>query len=255
MNEANWHEARLTPIPSVRGEDERERWRAAAAPPAVLTSVRESGRKYVWIGGLVALLLAATFGFQERASAEDGLRTSENAYVCDPELQKYLPVTFIHGGYVWHGYNCGGVAEVVRALDDNPIGADAPTPTVISRRINSDGSVSTYGVYQGEQGIESGPKPPAANQPISVPHGVLYQADARNRAVQHEGNCYREWLSTGGVWRRSTSYGSNSENCVLAAWNAYQRSQGLPLFPLYGTDSQPATTPPGFTPSEPLMEE
>jgi hypothetical protein len=59
---------------------------------------------------------------------------------------------------------------------------------------------------------------------------VRYQANARHRAVEDGGHCYREWLDANGDWRRSASYGAGDEACRRASWNAYQRSQRGSLY-------------------------
>ncbi|MCY3646448.1 MAG: hypothetical protein OXH07_05705 [Chloroflexi bacterium] len=79
---------------------------------------------------------------------------------------------------------------------------------------------------------EQGNKRPGVNQPGVV----VYAADENNRAVRGpDFNYYREQLING-KWRRSGSYGYATEAYRKASWNAYYRSQGLPLVnPASGT--------------------
>ena len=87
-----------------------------------------------------------------------------------------------------------------------------------------------------------GPERAPTSTYTAPPDVTRYQPSTSHRAVQdgESGECYREFRQNG-TWRRSASYGDNDEACRRAAWNAYQRSQGLTLYSPNGTfpDGQP----------------
>ena len=133
-----------------------------------------------------------------------------------------------------------------RGFGDRRISCDEPkpgwvfnqdTPEIKDIRWVYDGDVVSTptgptGALVQREVQEQGNKRPGVNQPGDV----VYYADENNRAVRGpDYNYYREQLING-KWRRSGSYGYATEAYRKASWNAYYRSQGLPLVnPASGT--------------------
>lgn len=125
----------------------------------------------------------------------------------------------------------------------------SPTPGHIRFVYDGDRVVAPYmvgGVVRTTiRQVQQGIMRPSVNQPVaSEDSAYLYQAGRDNRAVRgDDGQCYREQRIRG-QWRRSGAYGSDAEACRKASWNAYRRSQGLPLINPHGDEAFPSGTPP-----------
>ena len=212
-----------------------------APPPASpLRSLRAPRARGAWRA--VACALAAAFAVLAAFAFSTEARAETYGITCN---SGYWFVTNMYGfGYA-----------------DRSIPCDEPKPGWI---FDSDGPNHIRWVYDGDrvgtpytnpgsnvvrtavrEVQEQGNTRPRVNQPVG---SVFYTVpgSSNHRVVRGtDGDCYREQRIRG-QWERSNSFGSDDEACRKASWNAYYRSQGLPLLdPVDGTfpSGSPAEVP------------
>lgn len=233
---------------------------------------------------VVVACAAASFIAATPVQAEEP-RALDQPYDCDEDRRGEYE-TVIVGGHYWQIVHCQGAGEPLQKVGGETVPADEPAPGVTHQNLGERhavyegdrvrtpycartdtgqdvatlphpaGGVSCSGtptqtgygwsvVIRWElRTVDGGPDGPATN--TDVENDVRYQPNANHRAVQDERHCYREWRDREGNWRRSGSYGTGEESCRRAAWNAFQRSQGLSLYHPNGTF--PTADPPGDPP-------
>ena len=92
-----------------------------------------------------------------------------------------------------------------------------------------------------------GGSPPASlavTSAAAAERSLIYWVDENNRVVtDSNGNCYVEERADG-QWWSSESYGIGTNNCRMAGWNAYQRSQERATFNRHSPSAFPSGNPP-----------
>ena len=217
------------------------------------SAVTISGRT-VTVGLSLAVRVSASFRVTYTKPSSNPLRTTGNVELDDFTYDRIRGfsgrrVVCNRDAGFWQVTNMGGFG-----WGDRFIPCDMAKPAwLFDRRPGRHGHI--VWVYDGDYGSQpQGNLRPPVNQPVEA---VTYMVpDARNhRAVLGtDGQCYRE-ERVGGRWQRSVSYGSGTDACRKAAWNAYNRSQGRALVnPRNSVFTSAGTFPSGDPPTAPAFE-